>query len=123
MEDFFDSSSVLELIGKNEAYDKFQNETILTNTLNLSEIHNVLLRAHGEQTADYWATHLNFYFLEITPEIAVKASKFKHKHKKEGISYADCIGYISSLKHNLKFLTGDAKFQNKENVEFIKKTT
>ncbi len=119
MEYFFDSSVILEIIGKNESFSKFQGALLLTNTLNLSEVHNVLLRAHNEQTADYWATHLNFYFLQITPEIAIEASKFKHKNKKENLSYADCIGYITSLKNNLKFLTGDKKFLSKPNVEFF----
>ena len=32
----------------------------------------------------------------------------------------DCVGSILALKNNLKFLTGGEKFENKENVEFVK---
>ena len=119
MEYFFDSSAILEIIDKNESYKKFQGSTIITNTLNLAELHNVLLRAHNEQTADYWAKHLDFYFLEITPKIAIKASKFRHKYQKENVSYADCIGYISALDNSLIFLTSDGRFKDKENVELV----
>jgi len=119
MEYFFDSSSILEIVGKNEAYSKFQDLIITTNTLNLAEVHNVLLKAHNEQTADYWANNLDFTFLEITPEIAIEASKFRHKHQKENISYADCIGYITAKKSNLIFVTSDGRFKDKENVEFV----
>ena len=68
MEYFFDSSAIIEIIGKNKSYEKFQNLTIITNTLNLAEIHNVLLKAHNEQIADYWTNNLDFYFLQITKE-------------------------------------------------------
>lgn len=120
MDYFFDSSAIIDIINYPEKNEDFKVRTIITNALNLAEVHNFFLREHGEQTADYWAIHLNLYFLAITPEIAIEASKFKHQHKKENLSYADCIGYITALKNNLRFLTGDEKFKNKENVEFIK---
>src|SRR3989344_1735184 len=108
MKYFFDSSAVLEIIGKNSKYSKFQDALLITTALNLAEVHNVLLRAHNEQTADYWARHLEFHFFEITLEIAIESSKFKHKHKKENLSYADCIGYILALRNNLIFVTSDS---------------
>ncbi len=117
---FFDSSVIIGLINESEKYLKFKEEKIITNALNLAEVHNFFLREHNEQTADYWVDNLDFYFLEITPQIAIDASKFKHKNKKENLSYADCIGYMTSLKNGLIFLTGDSKFKSKENVEFVK---
>jgi len=33
----------------------------------------------------------------------------------------DCVGYVLAIRNNLKFLTGDEKFENKKNVEFVKK--
>jgi len=119
MEYFFDSSVILEIIDKNEAYSKFQDLTITTTTLNLAEVHNVLLRVHNIQTADYWASRLDFYFLAITPEIAIEASKFRHQHKKENLSYADCIGYVIAKENNLLFLTNDSRFKGKKKVEFV----
>ncbi len=101
---FFDASAILEIIDKNESYSKFQNTEIITTVLHLAETHNVLLRAHNEQTADYWANNLDFLFLTITPEDAIKASKFRHRYRKENLSYADCIGYVLAAKNNFLFL-------------------
>ena len=78
------------------------------------------MREHGEQTADYWISNLDFDLLPITVEIAIESSKFKHKNKKENLSYADCICYITSIKNGLKFVTADWRFEKKENVEFVK---
>ena len=47
--------------------------------------------------------------------------KFRLKNKKMDLSYADCIGYIYACENNLKFLTGDEKFKDMDNVEFVKK--
>lgn len=116
---FFDSSVIINLINDGEKYSKFKDEKIITNPLNLAEVHNFFLREHGETTADYWIKNLDFHILPITIEIAISASKFKYKNKKENLSYADCIGYLTSLENNLVFLTADAKFKDKENVEFV----
>ena len=118
---FFDSYAIIEIIHQNESYKQFKQETIITNVLNLAEVYYFLLKKYNEKTANYWTIHFNFHLLEIAPDIAIKAAKFKHKYIKEGLSYADCIGYITALKNNIIFLTGDEKFKNKENVEFIKK--
>ncbi len=34
-------------------------------------------------------------------------------------TYADAMGYFLSLKHNVRFLTGDKAFRDLENVEFL----
>ena len=117
---FFDSYAIIEIINQNEEYKKFKSEVIITNVLNLAEIYYFLLKKHNEKTADYWAIHFDFHFLGLTSDITIKAAKFKHKHKNEGLSYADCIGYLLASENNLKFLTGDEKFRSKENVEFVK---
>ena len=117
---FFDSYAIIEIINQNESYKKFKQETIITNVLNLAEVYYFLLKKYNEKTANYWAIHLNFHFLEISSDITIKAAKFKHNYLKEGLSYADCIGYITALKNNLTFLTGDEKFKNKEKVELVK---
>ena len=38
----------------------------------------------------------------------------------EKLSFIDCIGYYLAKKNKAKFLTGDEKFKNMENVEFVK---
>jgi predicted nucleic acid-binding protein len=117
---FYDSSAIIEIINQNESFERFQSEVITTNTLNIAEIYFHLLKEHNEQTADYWINNIEFEFLEITDEIAVKAAKLRHKHEKENISYADCIGYETVLQNNLIFVTSDERFQDKDQVEYIK---
>lgn len=49
--------------------------------------------------------------------VGLNAMKLKLKNK--NLSYTDCIGYIFAIKNNLKFLTGDKKFNDMPNVEFV----
>ncbi len=117
---FFDSYAILEIIGQNEAFSKFANETIITNTLNFSEVYYSLLRIYDKNTADYWASHLDFEFIEITSKIGLEAAQFKYKHKKQKLSYADCIGYVTAKRNNMLFLTGDKEFKRFKKVLFVK---
>lgn len=118
---FFDSCAIIDLIEGNENYNKFKDIPITTTTLNVSEVYFYFLREHNEQTADFWIRKLNLKLINIIKlNISINASKFKFKNKKENLSYADCIGYLISKELNIKFLTGDEKFRNKENVEFVK---
>lgn len=121
MEYFFDSSAIIEVIEGNEGYSRFKNLQITTTTLNVAEVYFYLLREHNEQTADYWIKKLNFELINIIKlNTIMNATKLKFKNKKEDLSYIDCIGYILSKELNVKFLTGDNKFKNRENVEFVK---
>jgi len=120
MDYFFDTYTLIETLEGNPNYENFSEYTFITTTLNLSEFYYYLLRQNGENTADKTIKNLNFELVEISPEIAIKGAKFKHKYKKESLSYIDCIGYIVAFSNNLRFLTGDEKFKNKKNVEFVK---
>ncbi len=120
MEYFFDSYAIIEIIKQNESYLKFENITMITNSLHLAEVYYFLLRIYNERTADYYMSNLDFSFLDITPELSIKASRLKHKHRKQKLSYADCIGYITALENNMKFVTGDKQFENMKDVEFLK---
>ena len=53
-------------------------------------------------------------------DVLIKAAEMKFKFLKERLSFIDCIGYILAKKHGALFLTGDERFRNKENVEFVK---
>ena len=118
---FYDSYAIIEILERNESYLKFSEHLITTSVLNLFEVYYYLLKKHNQMTANYWAKKLNFNFLEIVPTVSIEASKFRFDNKKEKLSLVDCVGYILALKNNLKFLTGDEKFGNKKDVEFVKK--
>ena len=120
MQYFFDSYSIIEIMRKNSSYLKYADSVIITNVLHLAEVYYHLLINYNEKTADSWMSKLKLSFIEITPEIAVEASKFRFKNKKARLSYADCIGYITAQKQGLKFLTGDKQFKHMKGVEFVR---
>ncbi|MBI4452451.1 PIN domain-containing protein [Candidatus Woesearchaeota archaeon] len=117
---FFDTYAIMALMEKNPNYDIFKDIKIIACVMNIGEIYNIILREKSKNAADEWFSNISFELLEITPEIIVKAVYFKHLNKKKNISSTDAVGYILSLKHNLKFLTGDRQFENLPNVEFVK---
>lgn len=117
---FFDSYAILEIIQGNPSYTQLGETSIVTNTLNLAEIFYGLLRTKGEDIANSIINKMTFIFLDISSSIAIEASKFRYKHKKEKLSYADSIGYVTAKQNNLLFLTGDQAFTEFENVEFVK---
>ena len=117
---FFDSYAIIALAENEPSYDEYKEIEIITSVLNIGEIYQITLRKHGKASADGWFKKINFKLLEITPEIIVEAVCFRHENKKNDFSLPDAVGYKLSLKHNLKFLTGDRQFENLDNVEFVK---
>ena len=117
---FHDTYAIIALIDASESYARFKPFEIIASVLNIGEVYAILLRNFGKNKADEWFKVRNFELLEITPETIVEATYFRHLNKKKGLSITDCVGYILSFKHNLKFLTGDKEFQYMKNVEFVK---
>jgi len=106
---------------ENKNYERFKEYMITTSTLNLMEVYYFLLRQYNKQTADFWMKKLKFNLVNIIKlDIALKSSYFRFNNKNEKLSYIDCLGYFLSKEMNMKFLTGDGKFKDKENVEFVK---
>ena len=60
------------------------------------------------------------YNIEPTTNAIVEAVKLKFTHRKKKISYVDCLGYSIAKENKVRFLTGDEKFRNMDNVEFVK---
>ena len=118
---FFDTYALSEMILENENYEKYQTEVINTSTLNIAEFYYFLLRNYDKKTADYLIKNLDFRLINIIQrDMAIEAGNFKFENKKEKLSYIDCLGYSIAKMLNMIFLTGDEKFKNKENVEFVK---
>ena len=115
---FYDTYALIEIIKGASVYEKFQNFKAICTLNNLFELHQFLLRQFNKKTADYWMD--KFDALEVITEDIIKASDFRYKYNEEKLSMTDCIGYIVAKRNKLKFLTGDEKFRNKENVEFVK---
>ena len=117
---FFDSYAIIEIIKGRPNYEKYKEETFLTNSLNLSEVTYFLLREIHEKEIKKILNKLNFVIIEINENIAIESAIFRYKNKERKLSYADCIGYITAIKNNLVFLTGDKEFEEFKNVEFVK---
>lgn len=117
---FFDSYALFEIIKGNNNYLKYLNENIIITKLNLFELYYGLLRESDEKIA---ATILNKYAefaIDFDMNMIKQAAKFRLMHNKYKLSMTDCIGYITSIKLGIKFLTGDMQFENLPNVEFVK---
>lgn len=117
---FFDTYAIIELIKLNQNYNRFDGLKIVTSVMNLAEMYNIFLKDKGRKDADEFFEACNFEFLEISPKIIVEAVRFRYENRKGNVSLTDSVGYTLSLKHNLKFLTGDRQFENISNVEFVK---
>ncbi|MBI2658158.1 PIN domain-containing protein [Candidatus Woesearchaeota archaeon] len=117
---FFDSYAIIELMEGNPAYKKFEDLRVITAVLNIGEVYAVLLRNHGKKEANEWFENFDLELLEILPENMVEATYFRYTNRKKDLSITDAVGYTLSIKHNLKFLTGDRQFENLPNVEFVK---
>ena len=118
---FFDSYAIIEIIKENPKYGFYFNEEIVLCQFNLAEIYWSALLDYSEEKAEEIYLRFKDYNVEIDDETLKEAIKFRKEHKKQDLSYTDCIGYIYAKRNNLKFLTGDSKFENLPFVEFVKK--
>lgn len=118
---FFDSYAIIEIIKKNHKYDIYAEEDIVLTLFNLAEVYWSVMLDEGEQKADEIFSKFRENVVEVDDETLKEAIKFRKEHKKKDLSYTDCIGYIYAKRNNLKFLTGDSKFEHLPFVEFVKK--
>lgn len=117
---FCDTYALIEIVGGNLNYREFLNRTLITSDYNLMELYYAFLRDYGKQTADKYFEFWSKFSVQIPREIIKHAMAFKLTNKKDNLSYVDCIGYAFSQQNNLKFITGDVKFEDKDGVEFVK---
>lgn len=119
---FFDSYAIIEILNNNQKYEKFASEPVIIALFNLAEIYwHCINDKNLEADADVIFSKFKKAVVEIDDKTLKEAIQFRKEHKKQDLSYTDCIGYIYAQRHNMKFLTGDKEFENMENVEFVKK--
>jgi len=118
---FFDSYAFFEMLKGNPDYAAYEKDTaFVTTKLNLLELHYGLLLEKGGKVADSCFARFESRAVDFDSEILKEASRFRAAHKKMGLSYIDCIGYVMAKFMGVKFLTGDRQFKEMENVEFVK---
>ena len=118
---FFDTYALIELYKGNPNYLKYRSGIkVFTNKLNLMEFAAFLIREKKENEISKMFKDLSKYNLDYDNVVLIEAAKMKLRHKSKYLSYIDCIGYFIAAKNKVKFLTGDEKFKNMLNVEFVK---
>ena len=122
MKYFFDTYAIIEMLVQNP---KYNNYTIIpiedgTTIFNIMEVHFYCLKNFGNDEAERVYNLILPLLISTDDDIIKNANKFKLANLKKRFSFVDCIGYMTALKQNVKFLTGDYAFKGMENVEFVK---
>ena len=119
---FLDTYAIVEIDTDNPIYRKYvlDSTDAATTIFNLSETYFVYLKKFGQKEADEIYEIAKGMVIPIDDDIIKEAMKFKLAHLKKRFSFADCIGYMTALKLQAKFITGDYAFKGMENVEFVK---
>jgi len=117
---FFDTYAIIEIIRKNESYEKYKEEEVATSILNVGELYYYLLKEKDEKLADFWYEKLKQTAVLVDIETVKKAMKFRFENKVKTFSFIDCVGYVIAKDRDLIFLTGDEGFKDIENVEFVR---
>lgn len=118
---FFDSYAIIGIVKENPKYVPYSEEDVVLSLFNMAEVYWSVLNDFGEAKAEEIYTKFRNNVVEIDDETLKEAVKFRKEYKKQDLSYTDCIGYIYAKRNNLKFLTGDGKFESLPFVEFMKK--
>jgi len=108
---FFDTYAIAEILEGSPNYQKYINEQVTITIFNLAEIYGYALGEHTQQEADEIYQKYQTCVVEVEEDTLKEAVKFRKENKKKNLSYTDCIGYIYSKRHNMRFLTGDKEFQ------------
>jgi predicted nucleic acid-binding protein len=118
---FLDTYSIIEIILGNENYNFLKEKVgLITTSYNLMELYYYCLREYDEEIAEKYYGIFETYLVEIENDIIKSACKFRLKHKKCKLSFADCIGYLVAKNQNAIFVTGDKEFEDMDNVLFKK---
>lgn len=118
---FFDTYALIEISKGNPNYASYKGGIrIVLNKLNILEYIYFLIKENKEEQINDAFNNLSKFNVDYDNKTLVEAAKMKFKFSKEKLSFIDCIGYCIAKKQGIKFLTGDEKFSDKEDVEFVK---
>lgn len=115
---FADTYALIEIIKGNPHFRGYLN--LVTTLYNLAELYYHCLHDHSPEVADFYLDLYTPFLVPITPTSIQLGMQLKLQYKHEKLSYVDCLGYAVAKELGIPFLTGDQKFNDKENVEFMK---
>ncbi len=117
---YADTYALVEIARGNPNYSRYESSILFTSKINLLELYYFFLRNYSQTEADrYLQEYINLE-TKFTITALRRAGIFKLENKKDKLSYADCTGYAIAEELGIPFLTGDIKFKDKENVEYVK---
>ncbi|MFT4250016.1 MAG: PIN domain-containing protein [Candidatus Woesearchaeota archaeon] len=114
-----DTYAFIEIIRGNTNYQRYATAQLRTTQHQLAELLYWAIRKENTQ-ARTLVFRLWKYTASLSASTMFFAMKLKHKHRKNKLSYADCIGYATAAQLEIPFLTGDEQFKDMPNVEFVK---
>lgn len=117
---FLDTYALVEISKGNPNFMHLLKLDFVILDLILAELYTVLLREDGKVLADLWYKKLEGFVTTVRLPTLIRAVEYRYEHKKQNLSFFDCVGYIFARENNMKFVTGDKEFENKDGVEFIK---
>lgn len=117
---YFDSYALIEIILGNKNYEPYVGKGMIITKLNVFEVFYSFIKNGDEKTALSALNSLILSVVEYDANTIQLAARLKLIRKKDNLSMADCIGYITAKRFGAKFLTGDKEFENMLNVEFVK---
>ncbi len=120
MKFFYDTYALIEIHQGNNKYQNYLKGPIVLTTLNLVELMYHFVRLNEREEGERYIQYLSAFVVEIPRHLLWQAMEFKLEHKKDDLSFADCIGYVYARENGMRFLTGDEKFKNMAFVEFVK---
>ncbi|MDD9954401.1 MAG: PIN domain-containing protein [Candidatus Woesearchaeota archaeon] len=121
MTEFFaDTYALIEILKGTASYASYADKHIVTSKLCIMELYYYFLRTRDEQAAEHCITTFSLAVTPISFTALRAGMQFKYMHKKQKLSYTDCVGYATAVELGVPFLTGDNQFQHMPNVAFVK---
>jgi len=122
MQYFLDTYALIEIAKQNPDYEDYAINPIEAGTtiFNIMELHFYYLKNFGNEEAERIYNLVSPLLISTDDDIIKDANKLKLANLKKRFSFTDCIGYVASIRLNLKFVTGDYAFKGIESVEFVK---
>ena len=117
---FFDTYAVIEVVKGNPRYLPYKNSNPILSVLNLLEIHYHISKKFDDKITAKLLREYSKSVVGFENEDIIAMTAFKIGNYRKNFSLTDSLGYVLSLKHNIKFLTGDEGFRDIPNVEFVK---
>ena len=118
---FFDTYALYGIALGSKNYKLYSSGfRIITTIMNLYELYYRLIQDNFLFEAEKFFEKFLPDCVEIKHNLIKEAALFRLQNKRLNLSYVDALGYVISMNHGVKFLTGDEAFKKLLNVEFVK---